>query len=395
MSGSRYVMYSTIYKLDSNQRGYKSSSVTLAKDFIEQKYQDLDPQKVQDLLLNQFHNREHTELKNCALAGLCLRCCVSYHIVRACQTISYRFLNQASFTYQDLLSYVLDDDGKTLIVLCENNKEQQQLNQDNQLKTREYRLVTVEILKTYNINHNNRKNLDNWVYLQIQDNKDIKKLLLENGSVKSSDWAILNKASLTILGKRESHFIDVFHKVYRQDSRGRRQEKKAKRQLCPDPSEEQLLKMQVFLKEKGVTIDNKEKLLKELKTIAQQLRSYEVWRSRGAPFAENLDIVNSETQELIPREDLADCNQKNSLAELEENEVKQILQRQFSQILEKCITQGIKQHIDSIKKRSRYRKFAQKIILGLDLFYIHGISQSAIAKPLGMNNQSQVSRVLN
>ena len=51
-----------------------------------------------------------------AHAGLCLRCYVSEPILNACRKIAHLFGDDQSFTYRDLLPFVLNDDGKTLIV---------------------------------------------------------------------------------------------------------------------------------------------------------------------------------------------------------------------------------------------------------------------------------------
>jgi hypothetical protein len=87
-----------------------------------------------------------------AAAGLCLRCNVSYPLLKACQKIDSLFGGEKRFTYKDLLPFVLNDDGKTLIVLDKEAKNQLVLDGNGKTQPTNYKFFTVEVLQTFKPN---------------------------------------------------------------------------------------------------------------------------------------------------------------------------------------------------------------------------------------------------
>ena len=187
-----------------------------------------------------FYDRDATvDVKERAIAGLCLRCYVSYPILKACQTLDNRF-GGASFTYQDLLPFVLNDDGKSLRII---DKDGTQLVLTEVPTPSSYPLFTLEILRTYKPNSSSSRSLKDWAYLQTKQNKELQNFLSEFGFKHLSDWALLNKArpkQLERLSDRDRHLISAFHSVSRRDRLQQRQKGIHK---CPDPSEAQLQEM--------------------------------------------------------------------------------------------------------------------------------------------------------
>ncbi|MBK4732300.1 hypothetical protein JJD41_20875 [Oxynema sp. CENA135] len=329
-----------------------------------------------------------------AKAGLCLRCYVSYPVVRACRQLAGLFGGGGAFDYRELLPFVLDDDGEAMAIVDRDGKQQQRIDRDGQIYPASYSLFTVDILRTFDFQSASRLSLDNWAYLQTKQNKALKGFLADRGFQYLSDWALLNKAreaQLALLPGDDRLLVDVFHAVYRRDRR--LQPKSGGR--CPDPSEEQLQEMSDLLRESGRAIALADRgIVRRLKQIAKQLRQYEIWSRRGAPVAEPLEAIDPETGDYGMRE-FADPNSTPDLQRDREQEFLARLHDRLPVVLDGAIASAIGDRIAALQKSRNYRIFADKAILGWQLLYCEGLSQREIVDRLGMTNQSQVSRVLN
>jgi hypothetical protein len=354
--------------------GYRKQDLPLARTFFEQQFppgNGHQGQEIQQTLLDQFKDPNFPDITQAANAGLCLRCYVSPYIVNACKKIASRLIGNGSVTYQDLLALVLTDDGKRLIIIDTDTGEQIILNHGEKTESSQFNFFTVEVIQSYNYKHQSQKSLSSWTYLKTQQNQELKKFLLENGFNCTTDWAILNKATLNKVTTKERPFLQVYHDVYRRDLLEKRKGKTSKK--CPDPSNHQLEEMYDLLIKQGVKIQRTGAVLAELKQIAQELR--------GIPIFESIDDEDNPIIIDYPEID-------------EDQELISLLKDKFDQIMQQSIKQGIDDHIEGIKQRPRYRKFSDKIILGLKLFYEEGMAQEDMAEPLGMTNKTQVSRVL-
>ena len=362
-------------------KGYEYCTVPLAQSFWQQALtQTANIQAINAC----FYDRDATVDVKRAIAGLCLRCYVSYPILKACQTLDNRF-GGASFTYQDLLPFVLNDDGKSLRII---DKDGTQLILTEVTAPSPYPLFTLEILRTYMPNSSSSMSLENWAYLQTKQNKELQNFLSEFGFKHLSDWALLNKArpkQLEKLSDRDRHLIGAFHAVYRRD---RLQQRQQGIRRCPDPSEVQLQEMRDRLQKKIVFYSTSE-LLKAIKQVATQLRQYNIWSYR-----DSLETYDPETGSYSPRTDLPK-DFSNEADDLEKRELLIFLQESLKIALDSAIAQALDTHFNKLTKSKKYSSLSQQFIPGLQLYYGQGISLAEIAPQLGMSSWDQARRILN
>ncbi len=320
-----------------------------------------------------------------ARAGLCLRCYVSEPILRACQKIDSLFSGNKAFSYQDLLPFVLNDDGKTLVVLSEDNKTQLILDKENRLRPTDFRLFTVDVLRTYRLGLPGRMSLDNWAFLQTKQQPELKRFLSESGFQHFSDWALLNRArvnQMERLSHRERCLVEVFHAVYRRD---RRKQQKVTR--CANPNADQLTEMNVLLQQRGISFDRADQLLRALKQVATQLREFDIWQAR-----EPLEVKDAETGNYRIRTDLP----TDSLDEqsIEEQEFIDFLHQQLRVAVPAAVKQSVQTRLAKLKKSKKYSPFAARYFSGLQLYYTEGLSLKEIGSQLGMSSWDQSRRIL-
>ncbi len=378
--------------LNNEKNRYEYFLVPTAQKFFNQIFSPLSnpPEKDIQTTLNEYFNCNNSSVAEIdrSIAGLCLRCYVSYPILKACQKIDYLFAGEKQFTYQDLLPFVLNDDGKTLIILDENNKTQLMVTEKGKTMTTTYQFFTVDVVRTYQFDSRASMSLDNWAYLQTKQNREIKNFLSEFGFQHLSDWALLNRArllQLESLSPRSCHLVKVFHSVYRRD-RVKQQHKGVRR--CPDPNEAQLQEMLVYLQKQNIIIKTTVELLKELKQVAKQLRHYDIWSYREPLESYDLDTASYTLRQDLPHNSLNELD-------LEEREVLEFLQTSLLLALREGIEQEISDRITKLAKSQKYALFAQKFIFGLQLYYCQGLSLAKIAPQLGMTSWDQARRVLN
>ena len=323
-----------------------------------------------------------------AAAGLCLRCSVSYPLLKACQKIDSLFGGEKRFTYRDLLPFVINDDGKTLIILDSAAKTQLVLNGDGKTQPTNYKFFSVEVLRTFKPDSQSSMSLDNWAYFQTKQNPEVKDFLSEFGLQHLSDWAILNRArpkQIESLSERDRQLIQVFHAVYRRD---RREHRPTPAKKCPDPSNSQLQQMLICLQKQNVTVHSNVELLDQLKQVAVQLKQYDVWSCR-----EPLEIRDPDTGNEVIRQDLP--NDSRDELDLDHQEILEFLDRQLTSALTQAIEQEIKSCIAKLEKSKRYAIFAQKFIPGLQLYYCQAMPLKEIVPLLGMTSWDQARRILN
>ena len=378
--------------LSQERGGYEYRLVETARELVKQTVSD-SPQAqngdIQTSLIDLFlpHNSAIVDPRRVD-AGLSLRCFVSHSILKACQKIDSLFAGNKSFTYRDLLPFVLDDDAQTAIVLDRDGQTQLVVDERGKTKTSPYKFFSVKILGTYNPDSQSRMSLENWAYLQTKQNRELKSFLSEFGFKLLSDWALLNRArvkQLEGLSKRDRHLVEAFHQVYRRDRRKYRQ-KRARQ--CPDPNEAQLREMLAYLQQREIVINTTVEVMKELKQVATQLRQYDIWTCR-AP----MEIHESETGTYLPRSDLP--HDSTNEIYLEEQEFLDFLHHQFQLALVDAIAQEIPKRITKLQKSKRYAPLAEQFIPGLQLYYCQGKSLKEIAPQLGMSSWDQARRILN
>ena len=317
-----------------------------------------------------------------AQAGLCLRCYVSEPILKACQKIASLFAGDKSFTYQDLLPFVLNDDGKALVILDADGNTQLKLD-DGGVQSATYKIFAVEVLRTYKPNSQASMSLDNWAFLQTKQHAELKNFLFEFGFQHLSDWALLNRVrpkQLEQLSERDRHFVEVFHAVYRRD---RRQQQQVSR--CLDPTDSQLAEMGNLLQQRGVVMNSS--LLKALKLVAKQLRQFDIWQSRE-PLEVQLETGGYELRVDLPSDSFNE-------SDVEEQEFLEFLYQQLTVALTHAIEQAVQTQTSQLSKSKRYAPFADCFIPGLRLYYCDGLSLRDIGPQLGMSSWDQTRRILN
>lgn len=371
--------------------GYRYREVTAARRFIKQTLcGSLQSQSgdIQNKLLALFYPQDSAiDALSRVDAGFSLRCFVSHPILKACQKIDSLFASNNSFTYRDLLPFVLDDDGQTAIILAQDGQTQLIVDENGKTKTSPYNFFSLKILGTYNPNAPSKMSLDNWAYLQTKQNRELKNFLSEFGFQLLSDWALLNRArvkQLESLSKRDRILVEAFHEVYRRDRRKQQHKGVGK---CPDPNEVQLREILMYLQQREIAIKTMVEVMKGLKQIAIQLRQYDIWSCR-----EPLEIQESETGTYIPRSDLP--QDSTNIEEVEEQEFLEFLHHQFQLALSEAIAQEIKTKLMKLKKSKRYSPFAKQFIPGLQLYYGQGKSLKDIVPQLGMSSWDQARRIL-
>ena len=389
--------YFSLWCIDpiNSRRGYQRKRLAVAKAFWERQpssvqtaARDSANREIQKTLLAQFceddANMSSEGLSQRARAGLCLRCYVSEPILRACQKIDSLFSGNQAFSYQDLLPFVLNDDGSLLLLI--DDTAQVVVSDNEQLEPATFKTFSVEVLRTYNYKSTASVSLNNWTFLLTKQHPELKAFLSEYGFQNFSDWTLLNRIQanqLERLAERDRHLVEAFHAVYRRD---RRQQKQTGR--CADPNEQQLIEIKELLQQRDVAFNSLSEILKALKQIAQQLRQFDIWQSR-----EPLEVKDKETGDYSLRVDLpADVADESAI---EEQDFLDFLQQQLYASLDSAIEQAIQNKIAKLKKSKKYAPFVSSFARGILRYYREGIPLKEIGVELGTSNWDQTRRILN
>jgi hypothetical protein len=381
--------YFNLWKIDpaSDCSGYSCCLIPCAQEFFQKQcfnHQRLEKKVLNDLLL--CFKTPEIDIDKQAYAGLCLRCYVSEPILMACRKIDYLFGANQSFTYRDLLPFVLNDDGKSLMILDHNSKMALSIEPGGVLQMKTYQCFSLQILRSFESNGRNSMSLNNWVYLQTKQNPDLKNFLSEFGFQQLSDWALLNRTrikQLEQLPPRDRCLVEVFHAVYRRD----RQQQNQGTKRCLDPTLAQLQEMATILimHQRFINLPD---LMSELRRLAKQLRQYDIWCYR-----EPLELQDLETGDRLIRSDLPLVTV--SELDVEQQEFLAFFHEQLQFALKQSIRQEIENRIAHLKKSKGYAAFADQLIPGLCLYYRQGIALKEISTLLGMSNWAQARRILN
>lgn len=402
ISTSRYWTICIIANpLDKNcnlTRGYKNKQSTLARNFFEEEFPEFksqtslskeENQYVQVSLWNTFHNQA-LEREQRALAGICLRCYVSQAIVIGCKKLAERTADKIPL--ENLLSYVLNDDGNTFVVVGRDDKAQLILkeNGQTQLIPKAGIFFSVEVLSSYNPNlsdNRDSESLDNWCIRRIKQNKDLQILLLEYGVWVPSDWSLLCREvpqSLSgSLKDGDRHLIEVFHAVYRRDRRQSRS-----RGRCSEPTSLQWSEMLFLLQDKGVILRSEKELIPKFKEIAEILRQDNHSIKTGKPQADSIDASNSSEDN---NDSFSKLNQlgteNNNCEDMEENELREFLNQLPQSALYRAISLRIPQRVEILAAKKPSRAYAEKFVDGLRQYYheVKPLSLKEIAEQWDIN----------
>ena len=329
------------------------------------------------------------DIQNRSLALLCLRCRVSHWIPRACQTKVIKHLCSKHLDYPQVLSLLLNDDGRTLVILDDNSQVLRLLDNGKQIPImRTYdEFLTIRILSTYRWQTQTSKSLKSWLYLLLpQYLKSVIKDYLPTEILNyKSDWAILceelSSRHRENLSARNCILVEIFQNIYRQD---KLRNKHAGGNSYHPPCDDQLRKMMTQLVEHKIKFSNPSELLLELRQLATQIRAMETTKIIPLEI-QNLDTKQWNELPELPFLDLDSVN-------IEETELLDFIVNQLSETLSSAISEGISFHISELMKMRQGNLFAPQLIPYLKFFYFQGLSQEEIAIKLGMKGKTQVSR---
>ena len=386
--------------------GYKDKPLTLAKNFFEEEFPQLrnqtslskeENQYVQLNLWKTFHNQT-LDPEQRAMAGLCLRCYVSYKVIEGCHILIKRAFGKIRL--DNLLSYVLNDDGNTFVIVDSDGKTQLILKDSGNLTiSKAGKFFSVEVLSSYNPNLSDSRNsesLDNWCIRRIKQNKDLQTLLLEYGVWVPSDWSLLcREVPQSLSGSLKDgvtpegfssanrHLIEVFHAVYRRDRRQSRS-----RGRCSEPTSLQWSEMLFLLQDKGVILRSEKELIPKFKEIAEILRQDNHSIKTGKPQADSIDVSNSSEEN---NDYFSKLNQlgteDNNCEDMEENELRELLNRLPQSALYNAISFRIPQRVELLAAKKASKAYAEKFVDGLRLYYheVNPLSLKEIAEQWNIN----------
>jgi hypothetical protein len=371
-----------LYQVRPNGMEYKEN-IEIAENWLNNSFNlpQSTQKKILNYLLDNFNNTQFYNLTEKGKAGLCLRCYISEHIVKACKKRASLFISQG-VTYQALLPFVLDDNGKSLIILDQEGKQQLEITESETFKPTNNDVFTVEILRSYDHQRDKKCSLINWTYLRTKQNQKIVDFLSEFGFYNSTDWSLLTrikKYQLKRLTEQEQLIIKVYGEVYKRD---RRQNKDILRSKCQPPSDEQLQEMIDKLKNK--IIKKPDDLLKKLKCIAKQMRKNVV--SLDSNWVDKEVEINTIE---ITYDDVAIEDQER--IEIG-NEISKYINDNLIQYCQINLEKEIKKQIEKLMKSKKYSPYASQYIPILKVFYQGQKSLSDIAKDLGIE-QYKASRI--
>ncbi len=313
------------------------------------------------------------------LAEVCLRCIISHYLKDYCYTLAQQYGGKHNFKVHDLLPLVLDSTDSSL-------------NHGNNNS------LTVRILQTFDVDK--RSSLSAWIKIVVRGNKELKIFLLEHGIEQITNWSLLKQYSLRQLQRILSEFyhyspteiqqltqlLSSYHTVYlsqiqaarRQINQERKQQGLGKtKSPYPAPNSQQLQQMAEELVNTWKL--SPDEVLQELQNLAQLIREYKSRRARGVvtqPLGRQETILPAPSEE-------------------EDNGINQFLSA-FSQQYDSCFLRAVQEVIEDRVRFYRRKKKPkdQQFLQALHLYHCQVVPQGKIALQLGLQNQSQVSRLM-
>lgn len=366
--------------------GYKSKPIHQAEVFFKTQFPHATSRTLsqeqnkhlQGVLWEIF--RFDRDVRNRALAGLCLRCYVSQRILIACKTI-HRIYNASAenlFTYIDILPFVLNDDGKALVIVDTEGKTQHILNdRTTEAIVKGTELFSVEILRKFNPHLNSSQNLDNWTTTLTRQNENIRSFLWEHGLATPSDWGLLCKdfprslSALFITG--DSEIVKAFQVVYQRDRL-----KLGQKGRCSEPTPTQIKEMLHILQQKNIVLSPKD-LISHLKRIAEILRQDWRYKKTGNPKTVPTEVYNHSTDDYIANPKLP-LHTDRDPEDIELEDLQQHCETLFESILYQTIAEVIQERVEDLKKSRGYKNFAHRFPEGLRLYYQESMTLNEIGK---------------
>lgn len=356
---SRYWKLVTI-----NAAGQRTiKEISAAKAFIQQEFTTSAEDNIQHQLLSLYTN-SHQQL----LAGRCLLCFISWMIEQTCLHLEKMFGVHHGFSCNDLLQYVLDDDGS--------------------LEIGSYQCFSQKILQSFDCKQGS---LTTWVSMKVKHHHELNKFLLECGVYLVSNWAILNDTTPKQLERilREFHYLSdreiaeaqnlllSYHTVYR--TQRLRQRAQGIKGRCQPPTTQQLTEIAQNLKRAELKTET---IIRKLEKLAEQLRSYRIHIRRGSLPTESLNV--------IVNENIAPLSEPSSSIEEQQIDFLRAYRAEFKTCLQKALVNIMEARIKQLKHQQKIADF----LTALELFHCKNLSMTEIAVRLGLKAQYAVTRLL-
>ncbi len=358
--------------------------ITEAQQFLTSKFletaSDISDINIQRQLLAWMRDNSDTNPEiNSLLAERCLLCFISWQIEQICQQLAANFGKNYGFTSQDLLPYVLTDDGRI----------------SSHRKQTSAPSFAQEILQSFDPNQGS---LATWTTRKVKQHSELNSFLLECGVYLISDWALLNDTppkqlekifssfyNFTILETQESlNILLSYHAIYRAERRQQRLSRSGKK--CLPPTTEQLEQIAQLIETKSGKNISPKVLMTKLQNLASQVREYRIYvRSGSLP---TIPLDTSKNQSLA---DQISVSQETDTID-EQNEFLTNYRQQFIQSLDTAIAEVTDVWMKLMKGKKSPK--AEQFIQALHLYHCQGKSMTEIAKDVGLKAQYQVTRLL-
>jgi hypothetical protein len=363
--------YWKLVRLDATGRR-KVEEIESAKAFFKSQFSallsqaEMDDGTIQNRLLHLLHESDRS-----AVAESCLRCFISNKIEQICIQLEELFGKNHGFTRCDLFSFVLDEVSP------------------KQIKNFQYKSLATEILETFDCH---KGSFNSWIAKLVKHHRELNAFLLQHGVYLVSDWAILNDTNIKQLQRIFSEFhhltpgeiqqfsllLETYHAVYRRDRLKLRQAGGNGGQCLP-PSNSQIVEMMAFFRAKSGIQLPAEKMMNQLREMADKLREYRIYIRGGMAKTEplyNIDNLGLESNSQ------------------EEEEIEFLTG--YRTAFRNCLDTGLESAIsDRLKRPSRQKNYSsEQFVFGIHLFHCQQLSMSEIADLIGLEYQYQVSRLL-
>ncbi len=364
--------YWTIARLDLAGR-LKQATIPAASEFFQHHFPNLsDQDDVADatIQVQLFARRESADAATGAIAELCLRCYISHQIVQVCTAIASQFGNYYGFTLQDLLPYVLNDEGRV------------PPNPD---------CLAIQILQNF---RPALSRLATWTARSVRQDHRLNRVLIEHGLYLVSDWAILNDTKPEqlhgILGNfyglsmaevdQSGVLLESYRAVYLPDRL------KQRRSKCADPTPEQLQRISDLIQIKTTTFIPPESLLGHLRNLAKRLRQYRIYRRGGPLPAESIDTPAGQAA--------VEQLEATTIHPSEGSQPRSRFLQLYRQLFLASLDRALKQVVTDRCQTSKTPEKAIQFTTALHLFYCQQMSMTAIAQQLGLRGQDTITRLL-
>lgn len=324
----------------------KIQEVPSAKTFCTQIFGDINTYNVSDDNIQKqlLYLYKGTSAEDSTLAERCLLCFISWSIERACRQLEIKFGENHGFNCNDLLRYVLDDDGR----LSPRNS---------------YQSFSREILVSF---ETKQGSLTNWINIKVKQHPDLNQFLLECGVYIISNWAILNDTNSKQLEKifqefysfthteiqQAKYLLESYHAVYRVQRL--QQRSKGIRSKCAPPTTQQLQAIAKRFSERDSSSLSSiltHSILAQLQKLASLLREYRIHvRGRSLPTV-SLDATTDEANSLAER--IPSPASNNLLDNKDEQAFLQLYRQQFQICLQESLARVTELKVKQLQSKKK------------------------------------------